>query len=271
MMKCSTLLIAAPLLLSACDYLSLSDTKEPSAQEQQAALSNAQSLRQHGNAASAITLLKSQPESGTALQQLGYAQIEAGQAQDALATFDKLIAQSPNNASAYNGKAVAMDYMGDHLPAQELYRKALALSDAPSVRNNLALSMVLSGQAAAAIPMLESLNAQNPKDKTIRQNLALAYGLKGDKKKANALNLQELTPEQAKENLRFYERLAKMKKAAPAVTPPALQPAAPADTPAADATAAPEEEQESSFFGFMKGWDLPDPDATFPDPRRRRR
>ena len=62
------------------------------------------------------------------LGQLGYAQIAADQSEDAVRTFDQLIALDPNNANAYDGKAMAFDHAGNHLAAQELYQQALKLA-----------------------------------------------------------------------------------------------------------------------------------------------
>jgi len=131
--------------------------------------------------------------------------------QEAAALFDKLIAQKPDDALAYNGKAVALDHSGNHASAQALYGQALKLSpDSPSIKNNLAMSMILNGQTKGAIALLEPLANQG--NKTIRQNLALAYALNGDKKKALAINQEDVSPEEAKENMRFYEEYAKQRK-----------------------------------------------------------
>jgi hypothetical protein len=46
----------------------------------------------------------------------------------------------------------------------------------------------------------------------MRQNLALAYGLKGNEARARELNLRDVTPEQTEENVRFYKHYAQLKK-----------------------------------------------------------
>ena len=55
---------------------------------------------------------------------------------------------------------------------------------------------------------MEKLNGEGD-NRTVRQNLALAYGLNGQDDKALALNLKDLSPERAKENMRFYEAYRK--------------------------------------------------------------
>jgi tetratricopeptide (TPR) repeat protein len=145
--------------------------------------------------------------------QSGYALIDAGKPEEAVTLFDRIIAEKPENAAAYTGKGVAFDYAGNHLAAQELYKRALSLSpDSVSIRNDLAMSLILNDQCDEAITLLEELNAQHPGNKTVRQNLALAYGLNNESKKALALNLQDLTPDQAHENMKFYKEYARRLK-----------------------------------------------------------
>ncbi len=140
----------------------------------------------------------------------GNALIENGKPQEAIIVFDKLIALEPENALAYNGKAVAFDYSGNHLAAQEIYETALALApDSIPIKNNLAMSLILNHQVKQAIALLEPLvkNSSNrePSINVVRHNLALAYGISGQHEKATRLNLRDLTKEQAQENIRYYE------------------------------------------------------------------
>lgn|GEM_PF-605156 len=157
---------------------------------------------------------KRQPENPAVLSQLGYALIDAGKPQEAVDIFDMLIAVKPDYALAHNGKGVAFDKAGNHLAAQELYTRALILApDSLSVQNNMAMSLILNKQYDGAILILEKLRLQYSENKTVRQNLALAYGLKGDAPRALALNLKDLSPEQAEENQRFYEHYSQKSKA----------------------------------------------------------
>ena len=96
---------------------------------------------------------------------------------------------------------------------QEIYEKALSISPGtPAIQNNYALSMILNDQIDEAIQQLEKLSARVEGSPTIRQNLALAYGLKGNSQRARELNLKGLSPEQAEENLQFYKHYAELKK-----------------------------------------------------------
>lgn len=140
----------------------------------------------------------------------GNALIESGKPQEAIIVFDKLIALDPENALAYNGKAVAFDYSGNHLAAQEIYETALTLSpDSVAIKNNLAMSLILNHQVKQAIALLEPMVKKggrgDPSMNVVRHNLAMAYGISGQHEKATRLNLRDLTKEQAQENIRYYE------------------------------------------------------------------
>jgi Flp pilus assembly protein TadD len=156
---------------------------------------------------------KREPDNADVLVQLGYALVDSGQPEQAIAVFEQLSAISRNNPAAYNGKGVAFDKAGNHVVAQDMYRHALQLKPgAVNIQNNLAMSMILNDQVDEAIELLEPLSHEHAENKTIRQNLALAYGIKGDKQKALSLNMQDLSQEQAKENLRFYTDYAKQRQ-----------------------------------------------------------
>jgi Flp pilus assembly protein TadD len=156
---------------------------------------------------------KKDPDNAEVLTQLGYSLVDSGQPEQAIQVFEQLSAISRNNPAAYNGKGVAFDKAGNHVVAQDMYRHALKLKPgAVNIQNNLAMSMILNDQVDEAIELLEPLSEEHSDNKTIRQNLALAYGIKGDKQKALSLNMKDLTPEQAKENLRFYTDYAKQRQ-----------------------------------------------------------
>ncbi len=172
-------------------------------------------LRKSGNADDAADVLhKAQikyPDNTEILRQLGIAMIDANHAIQAIEVFDVLAAIEPKNAMAYNGKAVAFDTAGNHTAALEIYEKALSLdpSSVP-IRNNMAMSMILNNQLEDARVMLEALHKEVPEIAKVRHNLALVYGLQGNKAKAMELNLQTLSQKQAEENLKFYQHYITM-------------------------------------------------------------
>ncbi len=176
----------------------------------------AANLRRTGNAEEAANVLhKAQskyPDNTTILKQLGIAMVDAKHPIEAIEVFDVLAAIEPDNALAYNGKAVAFDTAGNHTAALELYEKALSLAPfSVAINNNMAMSMILNDQLDSAQTILETLYKQNPDVPKIRYNLALVYGLKGDKKRAMELNLESLSQKQAEENLKFYQHYSSKK------------------------------------------------------------
>lgn len=177
----------------------------------------AASLRAGGNPEDAANVLqkaqKKFPDNTDILKQFGIALIDAKQPIHAIEVFDVLAAIEPQNAMAYNGKAVAFDTAGNHTAALEIYEKALALAPTSvAIRNNMAMSYLLNDQLDDAQTLLENLFAEAPDVPKIRHNLALVYGLKGNSKQAMDLNLQGLNQQQAQENLKFYQRYAALKK-----------------------------------------------------------
>ncbi|MDE3059701.1 MAG: tetratricopeptide repeat protein [Pseudomonadota bacterium] len=208
--------VGMTVLLAACTP----DAPHGKKADTQGVVQAADNLRKSGDAGGAVRMLRDAqaktPEDPDVLLHLGYALIAADEPEEAVNIFDKLLALHPDNALAYGGKAVAFDHAGNHLAAQDLYEKALAITpDSLSLQNNLAMSMILNDQLDQALALLEKLNRResNP---TVRQNLAMAYALTGDSKKALALNLETLSPEQAQENMRFYEEYQRRHKTKPA-------------------------------------------------------
>ena len=173
--------------------------------------------RKLGRPADAVVVMRDaqaiRPEDPRVLSQLGYSLLAANQTKEALEVFSGWVKEDSENAMAYNGQAIALDHAGDHEAAQATYDKALALNphNATDIQNNKAMSLILAGQYKEAIALLEPL-VKNIGSKTMRQNLALAYGMSGDKKRALEMNLKDLPADKARENMRFYESYARRLK-----------------------------------------------------------
>lgn len=104
------------------------------------------------------------------------------------AMFAAVLETDPGNAAAANNLGIARDLQNHHEQAQDAYRHALAL--APSMQAaavNLALSLGLSGQTEAAIPLLRPI-AQSPSaPPRVRQDLAAVLAMAGDRPAAQAM------------------------------------------------------------------------------------
>jgi Flp pilus assembly protein TadD len=136
------------------------------------------------------------------------AHLALAQPDKALADVEQATALAPRDTRVLLGLGVVLDVLDRHRDAQAQYRAVLA--QAPrhvGARNNLALSLALTGQFAEALdiitPMAKSLNA-TPK---VRQNLALIYGLMGDRGRAEALSRVDLDASATAANLRLFELL----------------------------------------------------------------
>jgi Flp pilus assembly protein TadD len=103
---------------------------------------------------------------------------------------------------------VALDLLDRHAEAQEKYRSVLKSQPRHvAARNDLALSLALSGRYADALEILAPLAMSSTATPRIRQNLALIYGLMGDSRKAVAMGRMDLDEAGAESNQRFFERV----------------------------------------------------------------
>ncbi len=147
------------------------------------------------------------PKNATALRGLANAQLEFGDANGAIRNIQAAQAIQPDWRND-NSLGVAYDMQGDHAAAQAAYRHGLGL--APNnlqLTNNLGLSLALTGDFTNAFPLLEASARDPAATPRMRQNLALAYGLSGDDKKAAEIAKLDLNAAGVQENLGYYEFL----------------------------------------------------------------
>jgi Flp pilus assembly protein TadD len=156
-----------------------------------------------------LGLPKVDPQSGarlSAIRGLGRAYLQLGQADRALEHWDEAVQMAPGDAASLVGKGVALDDLGRHQEAQASYR--IVLSDAPHdvpARNNLALSLAMAGHYDEALEIMTPMARASTSTAQLRQNLALIYGLKGDKGHATSLSRVDLDQQTTEANLRFYD------------------------------------------------------------------
>jgi Flp pilus assembly protein TadD len=136
---------------------------------------------------------------GSHLEALKYARLATKHTQD--------------NPRAFNTLGVALDNTGNYEQAQKSYETALRLSPSDSgyIQNNLALSYIMSDDFSDAIGILKPIAESTDSTATIRQNLALAYSLKGEESAAKAWMLKDLPEDKASENLAFYKHYSKQR------------------------------------------------------------
>jgi Flp pilus assembly protein TadD len=139
---------------------------------------------------------------------LVYAQasLDQGKAEDAAMALARAEAAGQNDWRMLSIIGVTMDTLDEHTPAQDYYRRALALSpDNPKILSNLALSYALEGKPALAEQTLRDAAALPDADARVRHNLMLVLGVQGKFDEAEKLVSSD-TPKLLIESNREYFR-----------------------------------------------------------------
>lgn len=175
----------------------------------------AEILRSENRAAESADMLTDalllQPLDVRVLTEMGFSQIARQKYDVAIDYFTKAIAQDADYGAAYSGKGVALDLLGKHKDAQRVYAEAEARKiQTPALINNHALSLIFTGEYEKAARKLEAVSILPDANETMRQNLALAYGLMGNAEGAKELGLKDLNPEEVQQNIAFYKRYTAM-------------------------------------------------------------
>jgi tetratricopeptide (TPR) repeat protein len=128
--------------------------------------------------------------------------------------------------STFSAYGVALDQTGNHDTARRNYEIGLKLSPAnPVIETNVAMSYVLTGQLNQAETTLRRLVARPDATPQMRQNLAMIASLKGNAVEAEQLAREDLTADQANNNLTVLRQLdadnAKVATPAPEASLPA--------------------------------------------------
>jgi Flp pilus assembly protein TadD len=211
--------------------------------------------RRHHEDAKAIesmnAALKLEPENTQIDRSLANIYIGMNEPEKAITKLDDALAINARDPLLYNSKGVALDQMGDYAQAQQCYKTAYSLdaSGGATYKINISMSYILSGRYDKAIALLRPMLDAPDAPPIVRQNLALAYGLKGESETALQLGLQDLSDSEAQENLRFYRMLAQRHHAhsdkqigsAPSVVPSSVVKDLFPETDPSDLSAAPME------------------------------
>lgn len=184
----------------------------------QGRLTEAQKVVQEG--------LSWQPEQPDLNLMLGKYLLSQAHYEQAQRVFENGLITMPRNIDLLTGKGIAMDMQGDHIGAQLTYKEALTYNpreQASFVQNNLGLSYLFNNEAQEAIRLLEPLAKEKNTSAVTKHNLALAYALLKDEKKAKALLGDEYDAGKQKEALENLEAYyTAKKKGNDAATPPTL-------------------------------------------------
>ncbi len=147
------------------------------------------------------------PSDVEARRGLGTALIAMGHPDVAITELEKAL-DIAKDYRIYNSLGVAYDMTGDHASAQTYYQTGLALSPGNlELSNNLGLSLALDGRYDEAIALLEKISNDPNAPSRYRQNLALAFGLAGNRDKARQVAQQDLDYATAEKNLSYFDML----------------------------------------------------------------
>jgi Flp pilus assembly protein TadD len=142
----------------------------------------------------------------TALLGLARVHLALEQPDKAFAFAESARALAPNDVRVLVLRGVALDMLGRHPEAQGSYRAAMqAAPRSVAARNDLALSLALGGQYREAIEILTPMAKSTTAPPRVRQNLALVYGLMGDRARAAELSRVDLDKPSTEANLRFFD------------------------------------------------------------------
>jgi Flp pilus assembly protein TadD len=171
-------------------------------------------IKRKGNIAQALMIfeacLKEDPNFTKAILEKAYLYVQNKQYEEALNHYHEALKINPQLLAALNGKAMVLDILGKHTEAQYLYQKIIQANPSYSYAlNNLGLSYIFQGKWTEAIDILETLNRFSTTPKH-RQNLALAYGLKGEEGRCRFLSSQDLSSQAVENNIRFIRNLRKV-------------------------------------------------------------
>lgn len=108
----------------------------------------------------------------------------------------------------FNGIAVAYDLLDDYKAAQAFYRVGLKTEPKSlTLRNNLGLSLLLSGDIEAAGTELRKVVANTGATPRHRSNLALALVLAGDSATAETVARYDLDDRSARDQIAYFETI----------------------------------------------------------------
>jgi Flp pilus assembly protein TadD len=133
------------------------------------------------------------------------AHLALGEAATALQFAEQARTLAPQDVRVLVDRGAVLDALKRYAEAQEAYRGALQIAPhSVTARNNLALSLALTGQYDQAIAIMEPLARSSAATPRIRENFALILGLSGDNKRAAAMSRVDLDETTTAANLAFF-------------------------------------------------------------------
>lgn len=163
----------------------------------------------HERAAEVATLTTvSFPDNSDVFLLAARTQRKAGQPLDAIRSYNRVSQLRPYDATPFAAMGGIFDQQGDHVTAQEAYRKALAIDpNRPATLSNYGLSLALTGDIEKAEETLRKAAELPTATAAIRQNLALILGLRGKFKEAREIAAIDAPDGVAERNTEFLRNM----------------------------------------------------------------
>ena len=139
---------------------------------------------------------------------LGLSLAAMGQGSNAALALREAIRLNPRDARLHSALGVALDQMNQPEQARAAYTEALRISpNDPNIMTNLGLSYVMSGDLPQAEATLRRAAAAPGAGATTRQNLSMVLGLQGKFDEAERLQLADLPPQMAAQNMAWLRAM----------------------------------------------------------------
>jgi len=136
--------------------------------------------------------------------------LDANNYADSAKVYEKILKANPKDIKAINGLGIAYNSMGAHQVAQNIYLRGLGIyPKSLMIKNNLALSLILDEKSTQAIAILkESALGDNADAMKARENLALAYARNGNLVAARKVIKMGHPPDQAMGHIAILNNIA---------------------------------------------------------------
>lgn len=162
------------------------------------------------------------PQDPTPLIGLGRVALVDHKPGEAASYLDQAIKKGADAAFVWNDRGVAADQVRRHKEAQAAYRQGMAkYPDDRALRNNLALSLAMTGDFAEAETLLRPLAEEAGATARTRENLALVLGLEGKLAEARQVAQNDLDGAALDNNSRYYQYAHALITGAPLPSPTA--------------------------------------------------
>jgi Flp pilus assembly protein TadD len=178
----------------------------------EAALNYALGLRAMDQRAQALAVLQTasikNPENMQILAAYGKVLGDVGRYREALDVLSRAHRPDRPDWRILSTQGAVLDQMAEHEEARKHYDAALKIvPDEPSVLSNLGLSYALSKNLTQAEQILRRAAALPQADERVRQNLVIVLGMQGRFAEAEQVAQQDLSPEQARENIASLRKM----------------------------------------------------------------